>query len=129
MQSEELEGVFAEDVFGQALGVGGAEVFRGNVFFHDFGEELAGKFHRAVGFFDMPIVAADHHAGFVGQHFDGFMHGEFEMRWTEQERPGQVEPDVSIDEGHAKEIAAPRIGEVHQKKTGARMTFDQAGSV
>jgi hypothetical protein len=75
MQPEELEGVFAEDVFGEAFGVGWFEVIRRNFFFQDFGEELAGEFHRAVGFFDVPIVAADHHAGFVGKHFDGFVQG------------------------------------------------------
>ena len=97
--------------------------------FEHLADQLTRAFHRAVGFLDVPVVPADHHPRFVRQDFDGFVQRQLKVRRTEQQRPRQVQPDVAIDKGHAQQIAAPRIGQVHEEKARAWMPFDQAGHV
>ena len=50
----------------------------------------------------MPVVAAQHHAAFVGQDFDGFVEGGLEVSRAEQPGPGEIDPDVPIDKGESQ---------------------------
>ena len=83
----------------------------------------------AVALLDVPAVAAEHHPRLVGQDLDRLVQGELEVGGAEQKRPGQVEPDVAVDERHAEQVTAPRIGEVHEQEARARMALDEPGDV
>ena len=86
-----------------------------------------GKHDCAVGFLRVPVVAAEHEAGLVGKDLDGFTESQLEVRRAEQEGPGEVEPNVAVDESQPEKVPGPGVGQVHEEKPGAGVTLDEPG--